>query len=198
MCGIDRAVQSAKQKHSHKSRIVNRPRPSVNASLQQLRKMIDYDVVDESFPPARTRPIKNYVVKPHGFEISGDTRTRPRRQLSLPIVVPFFCDRRSYFRQELLRKSFGKRRKHVILGRKIKIEGTLRDVSARCNLLDRRRPNALLEKQALRGVHNFAAPLFRRLRPRPGFRYAAHNFVSLTPLTPRCRPTGPPCAGQGT
>jgi hypothetical protein len=83
---IDNAVEGAEQEDGDKTRVFDRPSVGTRASLKQIAKKIDGDVVDEPLSRGRARSVKKNVMQANGIEISGDGGHGPCRELPLPIV----------------------------------------------------------------------------------------------------------------
>jgi hypothetical protein len=65
-------VQAAKQEDSGETRVVDPPRSRANAGPQQAGKMIDHDIINQTFPRRRAEIVKENVVQPDGLKVAGD------------------------------------------------------------------------------------------------------------------------------
>ena len=164
VCVVHDTVERAEQEDGDEARVFDRPSAGVRSRLKQIAKKIDGDIFDQAFARGRAGSVEKDIVQANGIEIAGDAGLGPCREFPLPVVRRRLGDRCFYLRQALLAIAIAERGKHIVLGRKIEVEGAFCDVSGGCDLLDGGSSDILLKKQLLSSVHQFIAPFFRGLR----------------------------------
>jgi hypothetical protein len=181
---MDDSVEPMEQKGGREARIVDRPCAGGGAGFEQPGKVDNNDVVTGLLGRARLIFVKDDIVERRPVEVAGNSGLGPRGKLSFPILLGPLAD--GYFKtaQEIAHKAFTQRQENIVLGCKMKIEGTLGDVGAVGDLLDGGRPHAVLKEKTLGGVHQFVAPLFGRLGP-----WTAESHVRIYANNKRCSVT---------